>query len=203
MLFVWATLKKRELQQGAGGWSIVFCENLPSLIFLRLGSSFIGLPSHLSTHSAVLIGKKGGRNQFEGRISCVHLIKCCLASEEKGPQPLWCKPRSHSSSPDKLLPLPSHPLTDLFHPLSSLCAALASPAHLWAPFWLWREEVNSVWLVPVKRMKDEHSLPKKRWRLKWMSADRTSAPPRFPRVSLQREASRQPQPEVKAPISCS
>lgn len=157
MLFVWATLKKEIYSRERAGEVLCFVKNLPSLIFLRLGSSFIGLPNHLSTHSAVLIGKKRRQKSiWRQDLLCAFDKVFCLASEEKGPQPLWCKPRSHSSSPDKLLPLPSHPLTDLFHPLSSLCAALASPAHLWAPFWLWREEVNSVWLVPVKRMKDEH-----------------------------------------------
>lgn len=58
------------------GEVLPFVKSLPSLIFLGLGSSFIGLPNHLSTHSAVLIGKRDPKNQFEAGISCVHLIKC-------------------------------------------------------------------------------------------------------------------------------
>lgn len=80
--------KARELQLGAGGWSTMLCKRkkLPSLIFLCLGSSFIGLPNHLSTYSAVLIGKKKRQNQFEVRISSVHLIKC-FASPLGGERP--------------------------------------------------------------------------------------------------------------------
>lgn len=44
---------------------VLLCKkNLPSLIFLCLGSSFIGHPNHLSSHSAVLIGKKEAKKSI-------------------------------------------------------------------------------------------------------------------------------------------
>lgn len=109
MLFVWATLKKENYSRERAAEVLCFVKNLPSLIFLRLGSSFIGLPNHLSTHSAVLIGKKGGRNQFEGRISCVHLIKCFASPPRR-------KAHNHyDANPD----LTRHLLTNSchFHPI--------------------------------------------------------------------------------------
>lgn len=78
----------------------------------------------------------------------MHLIKCFASAQEekKGPQPLWCKPWSHSSSPDKLLPHSCH-----FHPpvwptslTYFLPFVLPSPplAHLRAPFWLWHQKLT-------------------------------------------------------------
>lgn len=78
MLLVWATLEER----GGGIYSrgrvakvlgfVKKKKKLPPLIFLRLGSLFIGLPNHLSTHSAVLIGKKEAKiNLKPGSAVCL------------------------------------------------------------------------------------------------------------------------------------
>lgn len=191
------------------GEVLPFVKSLPSLIFLGLGSSFIGLPNHLSTHSAVLIGKRDPKNQFEAGISCVHLIKCFASPRRR-------KAHYHyDANSDLTLPLLTHSCR--LHPI------------IWPPSFT---SFLSFWLPSLPQLTSEHlsdtdvkKLTQFDWclssgwrintllfffhfqkrgrgekeRLRTASLLCRDSPESF---CWQREASWQPQPEVKAPISC-
>ncbi len=187
-------------------WHLV--KSFSSLIFLCFGSSFIGLLNHLSNHSAVLIGPpacKSDKKSIWNQDLNLHFIKCLprLGGKRLAVIMMQTHLHTHSSLLHPSLSLPSFTSFSVF-----LTAFLSSsPVFTFPTFDIdlvklsrldWRlsnrGRINTVFFYVSKK--------KRRW--KWTSEDRTSVcPDSHESPCWQREASWQPQPEVKAPISYS
>lgn len=139
--------------------------------------------------------------------SCIWL-SVCLAWEEKGSLTLWCKLEPHSSSPNTLLsPPPPHPVPSFFSFfLTAFCSS--SPPFAFPKFWHRLGEIKSVWLAPVKPVEDKYwgffkCQKRREGKNECQRTERRLCPDSHECPCWQREASWQPQPEVKAPISYS